>query len=138
MGTKHLKPFLQKQLPSLLKKVQEAVSRDGYTLVIYDAYRPRKAVKDFITWGKNQGEVPMKPLFYPTLERSETFKQGYISPHSAHSRGSTVDLTLIETSRVKDFENRKGCPWKVRTKTPPSRTDLYLSRRRHIGHGRAL
>ena len=87
-----------------LAAVAKDVSQDHFQLVIYDAYRPQKAVHDFCAWEEDaHDDLEIKSLYYPNLSKSDLFKNGYISAHSTHSRGSTVDLTLIKMDRVADF-----------------------------------
>jgi D-alanyl-D-alanine dipeptidase len=78
-----------------LKKVQNELQSFGLGLKIFDAYRPQKAVDHFVRWGKDLSDKKMKAEFYPTVEKRNLFKDGYIAKHSGHSRGSTVDLTII-------------------------------------------
>jgi zinc D-Ala-D-Ala dipeptidase len=82
-----------------LKSVQEKVRADGYSLVIYDAYRPQKAVDDFILWSGAEQDQVMKRWFYPRVDKENLFDLGYIARKSGHSRGSTVDLTLIKCNK---------------------------------------
>jgi D-alanyl-D-alanine dipeptidase len=77
-----------------LKRAARDLAGRGYGVKIFDAYRPRPAVEHFVRWGRDPGDVRMKAIFYPDTEKAELFKRGYISSRSAHSRGSTVDLTL--------------------------------------------
>lgn len=77
-----------------LAKVQAEVQLKGYTLKVYDCYRPQQAVDDFVEWAKNSQDQRMKTWFYPNVSKDKLFAQGYIAEHSGHSRGSTVDLTL--------------------------------------------
>jgi len=79
-----------------LKAVSNEMMVKGYRLKIFDAYRPATAVKHFILWGIEDQDVRMKPYFYPDLQKQELFQKGYIAKQSSHSRGSTVDLTLID------------------------------------------
>jgi D-alanyl-D-alanine dipeptidase len=80
----------------LLKRVQEELKGFGLGLKIFDAYRPQKAVDHFVRWGRNLAEIHMKAFYYPTVEKKNLFKEGYIAKHSGHSRGSTVDLSIID------------------------------------------
>ena len=86
----------------------QAVSNEmivlGYRLKIYDAYRPATAVKHFVLWGIEDQDIRMKPYFYPTLEKQELFAKGYIAKMSSHSRGSTVDLTLLDMKTGKEAD----------------------------------
>jgi len=88
-----------KQLAHALKKVQKAFKKDGYSLVIYDAYRPHRASTDFLTWSKDIADQAKKSHYYPRVDRARVFELGYVSERSGHSRGSTVDLTLIKTGK---------------------------------------
>lgn len=66
-----------------------------YTIKVYDCYRPQMAVDDFVRWSQNPNDTRMKGEFYPTLNKSELFPQGYIAKLSSHSRGSTSDFTIV-------------------------------------------
>lgn len=84
---------------SKLLDVQNAVAKDGYKLVIYDAYRPSKAVNDFVIWAQDLNNTMNKPIYYPDVPKNQIIPEGYVSNKSSHSRGSTVDLTLIPLDR---------------------------------------
>lgn len=81
---------------SALKKVSDDLERKGYILRVYDAYRPQKAVNDFISWSQDTSDIKMKQQYYPKLDKRNLFKLGFISKKSGHSRGSTIDLTLAD------------------------------------------
>ncbi|NJC73114.1 M15 family metallopeptidase [Planosporangium thailandense] len=93
----YLEPMciLTRQAAEALHQVQTAARAKGYSLKVYDCYRPQRAVDDFINWGKRLEDQKMKAEFYPTLDKSVLFDQGYIAGPTAHSRGSTMDLTLV-------------------------------------------
>ncbi len=86
----------------------QAVSNDvmelGYRLKIYDAYRPTTAVAHFVRWAEDEDDTKMKEYFYPELSKTVLFSSGYISSHSGHSRGSTVDLTLFDMNTGKEVD----------------------------------
>ena len=88
--------ILTQQAAHALKAVQEAVKKDGYSLVIYDAYRPQDAVNHFMRWSKNVDDQSKKLSYYPRVNKADVFILGYVAARSGHSRGSTVDLTLIK------------------------------------------
>lgn len=88
--------IVTKEAARALKGVSNELSALGYRLKIFDAYRPVSAVKHFIFWGIEDQDIRMKPYFYPDLEKQELFVKGYIASRSSHSRGSTVDLTLLD------------------------------------------
>ena len=96
--------LLTKEAARALKTVANEVNVQGYRLKIFDAYRPAKAVRHFVLWGIEDLDQRMKPYFYPDLEKQELFKQGYIASKSSHSRGSTVDLTLLDMATGKEVD----------------------------------
>ena len=96
--------LLTKEAVIALKEVSNELKEKGYRLKIFDAYRPQKAVDHFIRWAKDINDIRMKEFFYPELDKSEIFKQGYIAEKSVHSRGSTVDLTLIDSNTEKEID----------------------------------
>lgn len=79
-----------------LKNAADAFAQKGYGLLIYDAYRPQRAVDHFVRWAQDPDDIRTKEEFYPTLDKSELFPKGYIAVRSGHSRGLTVDLTLTD------------------------------------------
>lgn len=78
-----------------LKSAQAEFLKDGYRLVVYDGYRPQRAVNEFVKWSLDKNDQVAKHLYYPTINKAHAFKLGYIAKKSGHSRGSTFDLTLI-------------------------------------------
>ena len=76
----------------------------GYRLKVFDAYRPATAVKQFVLWGIEDLDQRMKPFFYPDLEKQELFEKGYIAGQSSHSRGSTIDVTLLDMQTGKEVD----------------------------------
>ena len=84
-----------------LSNVQEDLNKLGYSLILYDAYRPQSAVDFFVQWSKNLNDTINKRIYYPNIKKSELFELGYIAYKSGHSRGSTVDVSLIEISTNK-------------------------------------
>jgi len=87
--------ILTRQAAEALKKVQASIKKDGYSLVVYDAYRPQQAVDNFIQWSETRDQRK-KTQYYPRINKADAFKLGYVAKRSGHSRGSTVDLTIIE------------------------------------------
>ena len=96
--------LLTKEAARALKAVSNEMIVHGYRLKIFDAYRPACAVKHFVLWGIEDQDIRMKPYFYPDLQKQELFEQGYIAKKSSHSRGSTVDLTLLDMSTGKELD----------------------------------
>ena len=87
-----------------LKSVSNEVNVMGYRLKVFDAYRPATAVKHFVLWGIDDLDLRMKPFLYPDLEKTELFAKGYIASQSTHSRGSTVDLTLLDMRTGRELD----------------------------------
>ena len=79
-----------------LQKVQEELKTQGYALKVYDGYRPQRAVNHFVRWARQIDDTLMKTEFYPKIDKNLLFKEGYIASKSGHSRGSTLDLTIID------------------------------------------
>lgn len=87
-----------------LKNAQQELNSLGYSLKIFDAYRPQTAVNHFVNWAKNTEDTLMKKKFYPAEEKKNLFQLGYLSSRSGHSRGSTLDLTLVKTATGKELD----------------------------------
>ena len=87
-----------------LKAASSELLVQGYRLKVFDAYRPACAVKHFVLWGIEDQDIRMKPYFYPDLEKQELFAKGYIASQSSHSRGSAVDLTLLDMKTGKELD----------------------------------
>jgi D-alanyl-D-alanine dipeptidase len=89
--------ILSRQAAEALARVQQEVSTEGLTLKVYDCYRPQRSVDAFVAWAKDLGDTRMQAEFYPRVRKNRLFKEGYIAAQSGHSRGSTLDLTLVKT-----------------------------------------
>jgi|TARA_B110000495_G_scaffold129767_1_gene112937 D-alanyl-D-alanine dipeptidase len=87
--------IISNEAASALKHVQMDLSHFRYGLKVFDAYRPQRSVDDFVKWSRNNNRK-MKKVHYPKLKKKNLFKEGYIATKSGHSRGSTVDLTIID------------------------------------------
>jgi D-alanyl-D-alanine dipeptidase len=96
--------ILTKEAARALKTVSNEMIVQGYRLKIFDTYRPACAVKHFVLWGIEDQDIRMKPYFYPDLEKQELFLKGYVAKKSSHSRGSTVDLTLLDMATGKELD----------------------------------
>ena len=77
--------LLTKQAAAALARVQKAVRAKGYSLKVYDCYRPQRSVDAFVRWGKDLSDQRMKAEFYPRVDKSRVFKEGYIATQSGHS-----------------------------------------------------
>ena len=98
-GYKKSVVILTKQAAQALKKAHDAFKKDGYQLVVYDAYRPQQAVDHFMCWSLAIKDQLKKLQYYPRVNKADVFKLGYVAERSGHSRGSTIDLTIIESGK---------------------------------------
>ena len=81
----------------------------GLGLKIFDAYRPQQAVNHFVRWAEDINDTRMKARYYPSVDKSNLFRDGYIAARSGHSRGSTVDLTIVDLASGEELD--MGTPW---------------------------
>ena len=95
-GYKKPVALITKQAGEALKKVQEELTKQGLGLKIFDAYRPQKGVNHFVRWAKVPSDTLTKSKYYPETRKADVFKLGYVARKSGHSRGSTLDLTIID------------------------------------------
>ncbi len=110
-GYKQPCALVTKAAAKALKAVSDDCVKRGYRLKIYDAYRPQRAVTHFMRWARDTEDVRMKAHFYPNLNKSVLFAQGYIAERSGHSRGSTVDLTLFDMKTGKEVDMGGTFDW---------------------------
>lgn len=89
------KCIVTKEAAGALAKVQGELNPFSLSLKIYDCYRPQRAVNHFVRWAREIENVKTKKEFYPTVDKRNLFKDGYIDSKSGHSRGSTIDLTIV-------------------------------------------
>lgn len=110
-GYKVDKIICTKEAAVALKKANDYFKSQGYKLVVYDGYRPQRAVDEFRKWGFDAKDIATKSYYYPTLAKKSLFNLGYIAgENSSHSRGSTFDLTLIKIN-----SNIKPITYSIRT-----------------------
>jgi zinc D-Ala-D-Ala dipeptidase len=81
-------------LCAALDKARTEAAALGFGLLLWDGYRPQRAVDRFLRWAQEPEDGRTKVRHYPNIDRSEMFAKGYVAVKSGHSRGSTVDLTL--------------------------------------------
>lgn len=103
--------ILSKPAAQALAKVADELRQQGYKLKIFDAYRPQRAVDDFVRWAADPEDRRMQARYYPGIDKAKLIPKGYIALHSGHSRGSTVDLTLVTTSADGPVELDMGTRW---------------------------
>jgi zinc D-Ala-D-Ala dipeptidase len=90
--------ILSEPAANALKDVQSRLAEKKLSLIVWDCYRPKRAVDDFLQWSKDPAHAEMKTEFYPRTDKQDLFALGYIARPSAHSRGSAVDLAIVPTA----------------------------------------
>jgi len=104
--------ILTRQAAKALARVQTTLLKSNLSLKVYDCYRPQSASNDFMAWSKNRKNTKMKGEFYPRVSKNRLFKLGYIAKKSGHSRGSTVDLTIVPIPTPPEAHYVRGQPLK--------------------------
>lgn len=92
------------QAGEALKKIQTILKKEGFSLKVFDAYRPQQAVNHFVRWAKVLNDTLMKTAYYPKVPKPQLFNLGYIASKSGHTRGSTVDITLVNIKTGKEVD----------------------------------
>jgi len=92
--------IMTKEAAIALSKAQKKFLEKGYSIVIYDAYRPSSSVKYFSEWMKEQNNTKRKKFHYPYIEKKSDMANVYINEISGHSRGSTIDITIIDLKKT--------------------------------------
>jgi D-alanyl-D-alanine dipeptidase len=96
--------LLTRHAAAALAAVQRDLAADGLGLKAFDCYRPARAVAHFVRWGRDVADQVAKTEYYPDVDKRMLFRDGYISARSGHSRGSTVDLTLVRLSGGEELD----------------------------------
>jgi D-alanyl-D-alanine dipeptidase len=128
-GYEALECWLTRPAARAVARVQRRVARKGFTLKVYDCFRPQRAVDDFVRWAEDPAARAMKREFYPTLAKTVLFPEGYIAARSSHSRGSTVDVTLLPAGAGRSPRWRSGdalvrCTAPVARRFPDTSIDM--------------
>ncbi len=108
-GYEAAKVLLTPQATAALQQAQSALGEFGLGLKVFDGYRPQRAVDHFVRWASDLSATQMKSQFYPAVAKRDLFSDGYIAERSGHSRGSTVDLTVIDLESGAELD--MGTPW---------------------------
>ncbi|WP_155054511.1 M15 family metallopeptidase [Streptomyces blattellae] len=102
--------ILTRPAAEALHQAQQSLLSLGYSLKVYDCYRPQRAVDHFVRWAEDLDDQAMKGEFYPNVDKTRLFADGYIAEKSGHSRGSTVDLTIVPLPAKPTRPYRPGEP----------------------------
>lgn len=103
-GYEATKCIISEKAAEAINGVQQELNSYGLGLRIYDTYRPQRAVDHFVRWAKVLDDTLTKSEFYPEVDKKDLFKNGYIASKSSHTRGSTVDLTIIDLRDGKELD----------------------------------
>jgi zinc D-Ala-D-Ala dipeptidase len=101
--------LLTAEAAAALAAVQRDLAASGRGLKVYDCYRPARAVADFAAWARDLDDQATKAEYYPNVDKDQLFALGYIAERSGHSRGSTVDVTLVDLATGSELD--MGTPW---------------------------
>ncbi len=96
--------YITKEALKALVNVQSELNSAGLGIKVFDAYRPQKAVDHFVRWGKIEMDTLTKAKYYPQINKSEVFALGFVATRSGHSRGSTIDLTIINLESKQELD----------------------------------
>jgi D-alanyl-D-alanine dipeptidase len=118
--------LLTEPAATALKRVVSRLLPMGLTLKVYDCYRPQTAVNDFARWATALNDTKMRTEFYPAVDKNKLFSEGYIDYHSGHSRGSTVDVTIVPLeSKVPSYPSKQvRCTAAQAQRTPDNSLDF--------------
>jgi D-alanyl-D-alanine dipeptidase len=103
--------YISADAANALAEVQKELEAFGLGLKVFDAYRPQRAVDHFVRWAEDLADTRMKAKYYPGVEKKHLFRDGYIAAKSGHSRGSTVDLTIVSLGPGDPVELDMGTGW---------------------------
>jgi D-alanyl-D-alanine dipeptidase len=120
---------LLREVAEALSRVQQALKPRKLSLKVYDCYRPPRAVRAFVAWVEREGVDPTLKHYHPNLEKSRLISLGYIAAVSRHSRGDTVDVTLVRmpAGKVPAFERNRAygaCTGPVAARSPDNGVDM--------------
>jgi D-alanyl-D-alanine dipeptidase len=96
--------LLSRPAAAALAEVARDLAPQGLSIKAFDCYRPTRAVAHFVRWARDLADVRTKPEFYPDVDKRTLFRDGYIAGHSGHSRGSTIDMTLVRSADGRELD----------------------------------
>jgi len=120
--------ILTRRTALALRRVQRRLRKSQLSLKVYDCYRPRRAVRDFVRWARRKGDRIAKAEFYPQIDKTTLFARHFISKHSKHSYGNTVDLTIVplgsQQPSIAPGQPRKACHLPKARRVPDNSLEL--------------
>ena len=123
-----------KALCAALESAQEKAATLGFGLLVWDGYRPQRAVDCFLRWSRQPEDGRTKARHYPNIDRAEMFEKGYVAARSGHSRGSTVDLTLyhLATGELAPMGGHHDLMDPISHHGAPGTTQVEANNRQHL------
>src|SRR5690606_6954751 len=103
-GYKSNKIILTERATLAIQKIEKELNKEGLGLKVFDAYRPQTAVNHFKRWAKDIKATLMRQEFYPRVDKRDRFKKGCIASKPGHSRGSTIELPIIDLKTKKELD----------------------------------
>ena len=109
----YLKPraILTTKATIALKNAQSELNQFGLGFKVFDSYRPQRSVDHFVEWAKDLTDTKQKATYYPEVDKQHLFRDGYIASRSSHTRGSTVDITIVSLLTEQPKELDMGSTW---------------------------
>jgi zinc D-Ala-D-Ala dipeptidase len=134
--------LLTTEAAAALRGAQQQLQPFGLGLKAFDCYRPARAVAHFVSWARDPADTLRKADFYPDIDKAQLFELGYIAERSGHSRGSTIDLTIVDVVTGQELD--MGTAWDLfstlsgsmeASMTPAQRANRLLLRSVMVQHG---
>jgi len=121
-------------LGSALARARDAAASRGFGLLLWDGYRPQRAVDHFVRWSMEPEDGRTKRRHYPNIDRAQMFERGYVAARSGHTRGSTVDLTLFDlaTAALAPMGGAHDLMDAISHHGAPGITSVEAANRRHL------
>lgn len=111
-GYEAAKVVVSREVAKALEHVQIELATKGLALKLFDGYRPQRAVDHFVRWARDADDTKMKSRFYPNVPKDKLFELGYIAARSGHSRGGSIDVTLVRRTNDGAWQELDmGSPW---------------------------
>lgn len=111
-GYEAAKVVVSREVAKALGRVQTELATKGLALKLFDGYRPQRAVDHFVRWARDADDTKMKSRFYPNVPKDKLFELGYIAARSGHSRGGSIDVTLVRRANDGAWQELDmGSPW---------------------------
>ena len=96
--------YLTREAAAALAEVARDLEPQGLAIKAFDCYRPVRAVAHFVRWARDLRDEARKAEYYPQVDKRDLFRDGYIAARSGHSRGSTLDMTLVRRDGGKELD----------------------------------